>query len=67
MNKEKNMIIRNTKGQSMVEYLLLVGIAIVIYLLFLNPFGGIFQRAANVTLETNINSMTNMSDRIFNP
>lgn len=55
----------NKKAQSTVEYLLLVAVVIVFVLIFNKTQGGIFSTALNRTMEVNINSMVNMSDRIF--
>lgn len=60
------MLFSNKRGQSTVEYILLFAAAVVIYLVFFNP-NGVFTGAANKTIETNINSMLDMSNAIFNP
>lgn len=55
---------RNPKGQSTVEYILVVAAVIAAILIF-GSRNGIFQNALNATYDTNINSMLNMAERIL--
>ncbi len=55
---------RNFKGQSTVEYILVVA-AIIAAILIFGSRNGIFQNALNATYDTNINSMLNMAERIL--
>lgn len=55
---------RNSKGQSTVEYILVVAAVIAAILIF-GSRNGIFQNALNATYDTNINSMLNMAERIL--
>jgi hypothetical protein len=55
---------RNSKGQSTVEYILVVAAVIAAILIFGNR-QGMFQGALNATYDTNINSMLNMAERIL--
>ena len=66
MKMESGGIFSNNRAQSTVEYLLLFAAAVAIYLVFFNP-NGVFTVAANKAIETNINSMLDMSNAIFNP
>ncbi len=52
------------RGQSTIEYILIVACIIVAVLLFLSR-NGVFQGALNATYDTSVNSMLNMSERIF--
>lgn len=54
----------NSKGQSTVEYILVVAAVIAAMLIFASR-NGIFQNALNATYDTNINSMLNMAERIL--
>lgn len=56
---------RKKKGQSTVEYLILVGIVIAVIIVFLKP-GGVFQNSYNQTLQTATNGMTTMANRLAN-
>ena len=56
-------MLRNRKGQSTLEYIILVSAIIAIILIFLGP-SGIFQKRLNATLDQVSNGMSNMSDRI---
>ncbi len=55
---------KRCQGQSTVEYMILVAAVIVIGLLVAKE-GGVFQRALNATVDTSLNAMMNMADRIF--
>ncbi len=52
------------RGQSTVEYILVVAAIIVVILVFLGK-NGIFQNALNAIYDTNINSMLNVGERIL--
>lgn len=56
--------IRKGNGQSTIEYLILIAAVITAGLLF-TIRGGIFQRVLNSTFETNINTMFNAAETIF--
>ena len=51
------------KGQSTVEYVILVAAVIALLILFLQP-SGIFRTAFNTTLATGTNGMTDMANRL---
>ncbi|OGX27502.1 MAG: hypothetical protein A2705_04115 [Omnitrophica WOR_2 bacterium RIFCSPHIGHO2_01_FULL_52_10] len=55
---------RNSKGQSTIEYILVVAAVIAALLIFAGR-NGIFQNALNATYDTNINAMLNMAERIL--
>ena len=55
---------RNFKGQSTVEYILVFAAVIAALLIFAGR-NGIFQNAFNAVYDTNINSMLNMAERIL--
>ncbi len=61
MAKTKN---RKKKGQSTLEYIVLVTGVIAILIVFLNPGGGIFFNAFNETLSSGTNGMTDMANRL---
>ena len=61
MFKLKN---RKKKGQSTLEYIILVTGVIAILIVFLNPQTGVFNTAFNETLQTGTNGMTNMASRL---
>ena len=54
---------KKSKGQSTVEYLILVAAVIAALLFFLKP-GGLFQKAYNSTLITGTNGMEDMAGRL---
>ena len=54
---------KKKKGQSTIEYVLLVTGVIVVLLVFLGK-NGIFQKAFNSTLATGTNGMENMAARL---
>ncbi|MBF0483764.1 MAG: class III signal peptide-containing protein [Candidatus Omnitrophica bacterium] len=56
---------RENKGQSTIEYIILVTAIIAVMILFLAK-GGPFQKAVNQTLESSKNSMLEMSNRLKN-
>ena len=56
-------MLKNKKGQSTLEYIILVTAVIAIILIFLGP-SGIFRARLNQTLDEVSNGMTNMSSRI---
>lgn len=55
---------KKNKGQSTVEYLIIVAAVVAAGLVFLNK-GGVFQKKLNATLDSNINSMIDMGERIL--
>lgn len=55
---------RKKKGQSTLEYIILVTGVVAILIVFLNPTSGIFNRAFNQTLQVGTNGMTNMANRL---
>ncbi len=55
---------KDLKGQSTIEYILIVTAVIAVMLVFAGK-NGFFQNALNATYDTNINSMLNMADRIL--
>ena len=55
---------KKKKGQSTLEYIILVTGVIAILIVFLNPNGGIFTKAFNTTLEEGTNGMQDMSNRL---
>ena len=59
-----NRKVRKKKGQSTLEYIILVTGVIAILILFLNPSGGVFFTAFNNTLKTGTNGMENMANRL---
>ena len=54
---------RKRKGQSTVEYIILVAAVIAIIFVFLNT-GGPFRTAYNATLTSGINGMQDMANRL---
>lgn len=54
---------KNKKGQSTVEYVVLVAAVIALLFLFLSP-GGPFRTAFNSTLATGTNGMQDMANRL---
>lgn len=55
---------RKKKGQSTLEYIVLVTGVIAILLFFLNPTTGVFNTRFNQTLGDATGSMTNMAGRL---
>jgi uncharacterized protein (UPF0333 family) len=55
---------RKKKGQSTLEYIILVTGVIAILIIFLNPSTGIFNQAFNATLRTGTNGMFDMANRL---
>lgn len=51
------------KGQSTVEYIILVAAVIAVLIIFLGP-NGVFKNAFNQTLTTGTNGMTDMANRL---
>ena len=60
----KNQLRKNKKGQSTLEYIILVTGVIAILIVFLNPTNGVFNTAFNRTLKSGTNGMENMADRL---
>lgn len=58
-----NQLRRKKKGQSTLEYIILVTGVIVVLIIFLRP-GGIFNTAFNATLSSGTNGMDNMAQRL---
>lgn len=58
------MLIKKKKGQSTVEYLILVTAVIAVIILFLNTNNSIFRRTLNSAYDQGTNSMVNMSQRL---
>jgi len=58
-----NQLRKKKKGQSTLEYIILVTGVIVILIAFLKP-DGIFNNAFNATLSSGTNGMQNMADRL---
>ena len=56
-------MLKNKRGQSTIEYIILVTAVIVIILLFMMSGNSPFKRAMNETLNSITDEMTNMSDR----
>ena len=54
---------KKKKGQSTVEYIILVAAVLAALIIFLRP-GGIFQNAFNETLQTGTTGMENMAGRL---
>lgn len=52
------------KGQSTLEYIILVTGVIAVLLLFLNPSTGVFKDAFDQTLTDGTNGMTDMANRL---
>ena len=64
LKREKNHNLkRKKKGQSTVEYIILVAAVVAVLIIFLRP-GGIFATAFNATLASGTNGMLNMADRL---
>jgi uncharacterized protein (UPF0333 family) len=59
-----NLLRRKKKGQSTLEYIILVTGVIVVLIIFLKP-GGIFNKAFNGTLASGTNGMQNMAQRLM--
>lgn len=55
---------KKKKGQSTLEYIILVTGVIAVLLIFLNPSTGIFNRAFNETLSQGTNGMQDMANRL---
>jgi competence protein ComGC len=56
---------KKRKGQSTIEYLILVAAIIAALFIFLKP-GGVFQNAFNETINTGTEGMQNMAGRLKN-
>lgn len=57
-------MLRTRKGQSTLEYLVLVAMVIAILVIFLNPTSGIFGQAYNRTLKAGSDGMEDMANRL---
>lgn len=55
---------RKKKGQSTLEYIILVTGVIAILIIFLNPTTGLFTKAYNSTLQSGTNGMKTMANRL---
>ena len=58
-------MLKNKRGQSTLEYIILVTAVVAVLLVFLGPTG-IFRSSYNTTLNTVTAGMTNMSLRMVN-
>ena len=58
-----NQSTKKRKGQSTVEYILLVGAVLFAIIVFLQP-GGLFQKSFNKALVLGTNGMENMANRL---
>ena len=64
LKRDKNVApSQKKKGQSTVEYIILVAAVLAALIIFLRP-GGIFQTAFNQTISTGTSGMTNMANRL---
>ena len=59
----KKIVQRNKKGQSTLEYIILVAGVIAIIVVFAGP-GGLFSQALNRTLGQGTNGMEDMANRL---
>ena len=59
-------MLRSKKGQSTVEYLILVAGVIAILLVFVGNSGSPFRKALNSTYDSATNGMQNMAGRLAN-
>lgn len=59
-------MLRTRKGQSTLEYLVLVAMVIAILIIFLNPSNGVFSKAYNATLSQGTSGMESMANRLSN-
>lgn len=64
-NDIKNQYKAKRKGQSTVEYIILVAAILAALLIFLRP-GGIFTQAVNRTFVSGTNGMEDMANRLAN-
>jgi uncharacterized protein (UPF0333 family) len=55
---------KKKKGQSTLEYIILVTGVIAVLIVFLNPKSGVFTTAFNSTLSSGTNGMVNMAGRL---
>ncbi len=55
---------KKKKGQSTLEYIILVTGVIAVLLLFLNPNSGLFRTSYNKTLAMGTNGMEDMANRL---
>ncbi len=53
------------RGQSTIEYVVLLTGVIAVMLIFMRP-GGVFRTALNKTLDQTTNGMLDMSNRLYN-
>lgn len=56
---------RKKKGQSTLEYIILVTAVIAILIVFLNPSTGVFGRGFNNALHTGTNGMKQLANRLY--
>lgn len=59
-------MLRNRKGQSTVEYIILVTAVIAVIIVFVFNPNSPFRQRVNQTFDQATNSMTNMSERLSN-
>jgi uncharacterized protein (UPF0333 family) len=55
---------KKKKGQSTLEYIILVTGVVAVLLIFLNPTNGVFKNAFNSTLIQGTNGMEDMANRL---
>jgi uncharacterized protein (UPF0333 family) len=58
------MFIKKKKGQSTVEYIILITAVITVMILFMLGDGAIFRSKVNQTLDAGTNGMLNMAQRV---
>ena len=57
-------IMRNAKGQNMVEYILLVTAVLLVCIYFLNPATGPMTQSVNVSLNSILNQINTINSQI---
>ena len=63
MLKRNTNLRKKKKGQSTVEYIILVAAVLAVIIVFLKP-NGVFSTALNDTLKTGTNGMLDMANRL---
>lgn len=56
---------RNSRGQTTIEYFILMVVVIIVLMFFVTQ-NGFFQKSLNSTIVVNSNYMLNMANQIFN-
>ena len=64
-NKEETIMLKNKRGQSTLEYIILVTAVVAVLLVFLGP-SAIFQNTLNTTLSQVSGTMNMMANRYVN-